>query len=321
MQLGVFLKLFRTRSLEDALAHAASQGIQSVEIATGGYVGNHHLKPKDVLGNQQEIDKIKRAVEQNGLTISALSCHGNPLHPNAAIAQEHHEDFINSILLAKELGVDTVVNFSGCPGESETSQRSVWITCPWPTDFLETLTWQWEEKVIPYWEKMGQFAREQGIKIAVEPHPGFVVYNTETAIRLCEAAGDNVGVNFDPSHLFWQGMDPVLSILHLGSRIYHFHAKDTSIYKHNNDLNGVLDTKSYRDIANRSWAFRTVGYGHGAELWKEIVSALRTVGYDGAISIEHEDGLMSTQEGFSKAVHFLKDVLITEDSGEMYWAR
>jgi sugar phosphate isomerase/epimerase len=82
----------------------------------------------------------------------------------------------------------------------------------------------------------------------------------------------------------------------------------------------VLDTKSYKDVANRSWTFRTVGYGHGADEWKNIVSALRTIGYDGAFSIEHEDGLMSVQEGFDKAVKFLKDILITEQSGEMYWS-
>ncbi|TDF93194.1 sugar phosphate isomerase/epimerase family protein [Paenibacillus piri] len=320
MKLGVFLTLFRRHSLEDALAYVARQGVQTVEIATGGYVGNHHLNPSEVLGNREQLMRIKELLTKHGITVSALSCHGNPLHPNSAVAELHHREFEQTILLAKELGVDTVVNFSGCPGESETSQRPVWITCPWPTDFSDTVAWQWEERVLPYWEKMGQFVREQGIKVAVEPHPGFVVYNSETALRLCEAAGDHVGVNFDPSHLFWQGMDPVACIYALQNKIYHFHAKDTAIYPHNNALNGVLDTKSYKDVKHRSWTFRTVGYGHGTEVWKDIVSALRTAGYDGAISIEHEDGLMSVQEGFTKAVRFLQDVLITETSGEMYWA-
>lgn len=320
MKLGVFLTLFRRQSLEQALDYVAQRGIQTVEIATGGYVGNHHLCPADVLNSPDEIRRIGQLLEKYNLTVSSLSCHGNPLHPNKEIAEQHHRDFEQTILLANELGVDTVVNFSGCPGESDTSQRPVWITCPWPTDFLDTLNWQWEEKVVPYWERMGQFVKEQGIKVAVEPHPGFVVYNAETALKLCQIAGDHVGVNFDPSHLFWQGMDPVGSILALSDKIYHFHAKDTAIYPHNNRLNGVLDTKSYRDVAHRSWTFRTVGYGHGTEVWKDMISALRTVGYTGAVSIEHEDGLMSVQEGFNKAVRFLQDVLITEASGEMYWA-
>jgi sugar phosphate isomerase/epimerase len=320
MKLGVFLTLFRRHSLEDALAYVAGQGVQTVEIATGGYVGNHHLKPAELLGNNAEITRVKDLLAKHNLTVSALSCHGNPLHPNEEVASTHHREFEQTILLAKELGVDTVVNFSGCPGESETSQRPVWITCPWPTDFADTVSWQWEQKVIPYWQKMGRFVREQGVKIAVEPHPGFVVYNSETALKLSEAGGENIGVNFDPSHLFWQGMDPVSCILALQNKIYHFHAKDTKIYPNNNALNGVLDTKSYKDVRNRSWTFRTVGYGHGADMWNDIISALRTVGYEGAISIEHEDGLMSVQEGFTKAVRFLQNVLITESSGEMYWA-
>jgi len=320
MKLGVFLTLFRKKPFEEALSYVAGHGVQTVEIATGGYVGNHHLKPAEVLGRPQEIERIRGLLAAHKLEISALSCHGNPLHPNPEVAKQHDEDFRNTILLARELGVDTVVNFSGCPGESESSERPVWITCPWPGDFAETVEWQWEKKVIPYWKEMGAFAREHGVRVAVEPHPGFVVYNSETALRLAEIAGDNVGVNFDPSHLFWQAMDPVACILQLKDRIYHFHAKDTAIHPANTSLNGVLDTKSYKDIAGRSWIFRTVGYGHGTDTWKRIISALRTIGYTGAVSIEHEDGLMSIREGFGKAVHFLNDILITETSGEMYWA-
>jgi sugar phosphate isomerase/epimerase len=320
MKLGVFLTLFRKYSLEEALSFVASKGLQTVEIATGGYVGNHHLNPHRVLESKIEIDKVKSLLLHHQLEISALSCHGNPLHPNPEIARQHNDDFRKSILLAKELGVSTVVNFSGCPGESENSKYPVWITCPWPNDFGEVVNWQWEQKLIPYWKEMGVFARENGVKIAVEPHPGFNVYNSETALKLCEIGGDHIGVNFDPSHLFWQLMDPVQCILELKEKIYHFHAKDTGIHKKNVSINGVLDTKSYRDVNNRSWVFRTVGYGHGTETWKEIISALQMVGYDHAISIEHEDGLMSIQEGFSKAVDFLKEVLIAENSGEMYWA-
>ncbi|MFC0472175.1 sugar phosphate isomerase/epimerase [Halalkalibacter kiskunsagensis] len=320
MKLGVFLTLFRSYTLEEALVIVSKRGIKTVEIATGGYVGNHHLKPAEILGNQEKIDEVKNLLKKYDIEISALSCHGNPLHPNEEIATEHHEDFKNTVLLAKELGVDTVVNFSGCPGESETSQRPVWITCPWPTDFSEIVQWQWEEKVIPYWIEMGKFTREHGIKVAVEPHPGFVVYNTETLLELRKVAGDNIGANFDPSHLFWQQMDPVEGIVKLDQIIYHFHAKDTVINKRNTEINGVLDTKTYRDIANRSWVFRTVGYGHGEDTWKGIISALRMVGYHGAISIEHEDGLMSIEEGFEKAVSFLENILITDDAGEMYWA-
>ena len=82
----------------------------------------------------------------------------------------------------------------------------------------------------------------------------------------------------------------------------------------------MLDTKPYGDILHRSWVFRTIGYGHGKETWNSIISMLKAVGYDGAISIEHEDGLMSPEEGLEKAIAFLKDVLIYKKAGEMWWA-
>ena len=168
---------------------------------------------------------------------------------------------------------------------------------------------------------MAKFAAEHGIKkIAFEMHPGFVVYNPETCLKLRAAVGDIIGANFDPSHLFWQGIDPCAAIKALKGAIYHFHAKDTKIDTRNCDVNGVLDTKHYGDILERSWVFRTVGYGHGKEVWNDIISTLKAVGYDGAISIEHEDGLMSPNEGLEKAIAFLKEVIIYQNAGDMWWA-
>ena len=153
-------------------------------------------------------------------------------------------------------------------------------------------------------------------------HPGFIVYNTDTALKLRNACGEQIGVNFDPSHLFWQGIDPVYAIRKLGDAgaIFHFHAKDCKIDEINTKTTGVLDTKNYTDELNRSWIFRTIGYGHNAEIWKEMISALRLIGYDGALSIEHEDSLMSTEEGFKKAVWFLQQCIIRETPGPAYWA-
>jgi sugar phosphate isomerase/epimerase len=218
--------------------------------------------------------------------------------------------------------VKNVVTFSGCPGESEYSLNPVWITCPWPDDFSAVVKWQWEEKVVPYWKEQHQFLKQHNVRVAVEPHPGFVVYNTETLLQLRERCGDSIGANFDPSHLFWQNMDPVVSIKQLAQAdaLYHFHAKDTAIDKQNTTANGVLDTKSYRDVMNRSWIFRTVGYGHGEDTWREIISTLQLVGYDGVISIEHEDALMSIEEGFQKAVTFLQNLLIKERNNKIWWA-
>jgi sugar phosphate isomerase/epimerase len=321
VKLGVFIALFRSMALNKVLDYVRSVGVEAIEIPCGGYVGDAHCKPAELLDDDQATAALKGAIESRGLEISALSAHANPLHPNQAIGQAHRTTISNAILMAEKMGVGTVVTFSGCPGGGPGDQHPNWVTCPWPTDFSDTVQWQWEEVMIPYWKETAAFARDHGVKVAIEMHPGFCVFSAETMLALREAVGlDNLGANFDPSHLFWQGADPGKAIRALGDCIYHFHAKDTKIDPLNCDVNGVLDTKSYRDFIHRSWVFRTVGYGHGEEVWRDMVSNLRLVGYDGVLSIEHEDGLMSGREGFEKAVTFLQDVLIQEKAGRAYWA-
>jgi len=212
-----------------------------------------------------------------------------------------------------------VVTFSGCPGDSEQAKIPNWVVTPWPPEFLETLAWQWEKKVIPYWQEAGKFAAEHGIKVALEAHPGFVVYNVETALRLREAAGKAIGVNFDPSHFFWQGVDIPVAIRALGEAIFHVHAKDVALNEENIRCNGILDGKSYRQMQERSWLFRSVGWGHGELEWKRIVSALRLIGYDYVMSIEHEDALASVDQGLNFAVEFLSRLLLTESPAEPWW--
>lgn len=322
MKLGVFAVLFGDKTLEEALDYIAASGLETVEIGTGAYPGSKHCNPKELLADDSKLKAFKQAVESRGLELSALSCHGNPLHPNGQTARDHHETFQDTVRLAQKLGVETVITFSGCPGESDGSQNPVWVTCPWPEDHLSVLKWQWEEKVVPYWSEQNRFLKEHGVRVAIESHPGFVVYNSETMLQLRDRCGEQIGVNFDPSHLFWQQMDPVVGIKELGAAgaLFHFHAKDTFIDPQNTAVNGVLDTKRYTDELHRSWIFRTVGYGHGEETWRQIISALQLVGYNGAISIEHEDSLMSVDEGFQKAVTFLKQQLIKQRVGEVWWA-
>ncbi|MBL0385057.1 sugar phosphate isomerase/epimerase [Tumebacillus sp. ITR2] len=321
MKLGVFMVLFGDRSFTEALDYVAQSGLVTVEIGTGGYPGKAHCDPAELLADKAKLREFAQAVQDRGLEISALSCHGNPLHPNQEIAKQYHQDFENTVRLAEELGGLQVITFSGCPGESDTSQNPVWVTCPWPEEFTQVLNWQWNEKVIPYWSAQHEFLKKHGVRVAIEAHPGFVVYNTETMLRLREECGDTIGMNFDPSHLFWQGMDPVACIKELGQKqaIFHVHAKDTAFDDRNMALQGVLDTKSYRQELQRSWIFRTVGYGHGEKTWRDIVSALQLVGYNGTLSIEHEDSLMAVEEGFQKAVSFLKQQVIREKLDNVWW--
>ncbi|ANS74968.1 xylose isomerase [Paenibacillus yonginensis] len=321
MKLGIFMVLFGGRPLEEALDYVASKGIQAVEIGTGGNPGNAHCKPEELLENKTKLTEFKRAVQSRGLTISALSCHGNPLHPQKALAQADHDDFVKSVLLAEQLEVPVVNTFSGCPGDHEDAKYPNWPVAPWPNDYQDILKWQWENKVIPYWTEWGKFAAEHHVKIGLELHGGFSVHTPGTLLKLREAAGEVVGANLDPSHMWWQGIDPVEAVKILGheNAIHHFHAKDTTIDPVNVNKWGITDMQTYDKMMDRAWQFRTVGYGHDLKTWADIISALRLVGYDYVVSIEHEDGLMSVEEGFTKAVGNLKQVLIEDSAADMWW--
>ncbi len=320
MKLGVLTVLFQDRPLEDVLDHVAEMGLQAVELGTGAWPGNAHCDPVSLLKDSSARQTFRKAIQDRGLIISALSCHGNPVHPDRAVAANYDRIYRDTVRLASELGVGVVNLFAGCPGDSDDAKHPNWVTCAWPPEFSELLQWQWEAKVIPYWHEAGRFAEQQGVKLAFEMHPGFVVYNPETLLRLRTAVGPVIGANYDPSHLFWQGIDPVASIRALAGAIHHVHAKDTYIDQANVAVNGVLDTKPYSDLVHRSWTFRTVGYGHDQFSWRSLVSALRLSGYDYVLSIEHEDAMASVDEGFSKAVNFLKDVLLMEQPSAMWWA-
>lgn len=322
MKLCVLENLYGGIPFEKSLEKLEALGVKTLEIGAGGYPGKAHCDPAALLADPAALKEFTSTLERHGMEIAALACHGNPVHPDKEVAKMYDADFKNAVLLAEKLGVDTIVGFSGCPGDSESAVRPNWVTCSWPPDYMETLEWQWNEVLIPYWKETAAFAASHGIKhIAFEMHPGFCVYNPATLLRLREAAGDIIGANFDPSHLIWQGIDPVAAIRKLKGAIYHFHAKDTKVDKYNTAVNGVLDTGHYTNEGTRSWIFRTVGYGHDAQYWRDMISELRLGGYDGAISIEHEDSLMSIDEGLEKAVTFLRASIIGDKKPDsISWA-
>lgn len=322
MKIGVFSAILSDLSLEKALDHIATLRCDTVEIGTGAYPGNAHCKPAELLKNTGKLREFVAAVKERGLEISSLSCHGNPIHPDAKLAKAHHEVFQNTVKLAEKIGVEVVTTFSGSPGDHAGAKYPNWVTCPWPPDFPKILDWQWNKVAVPYWKRQVRFAEDHGIrKIALEAHPGFLVYNPETMLKLRDATESKVlGANLDPSHFFWQGIDPVKAVRKLEGAIHHVHAKDTGLYKINADFDGYLDTKPYSDEKKRAWIFRTVGYGHGADFWTDFVSTLRLVGYDGTLSMEHEDSLMSPEEGLRKGVEFLRGIILRDARGKVTWA-
>jgi sugar phosphate isomerase/epimerase len=320
MKLGLFTPVFGKLDVKEMLAKVrALEKVQAIELGTGGWPGHDHIDVDALLASQASAREYRQRIADAGLTISALSCHNNPLHPDRATARIADDVFRKTVRLAEQLEVPVVVTFSGCPGDSDDAKHPSWVTCPWPPEFLEVLEWQWEKQAVPYWCGAARFAADHGVKVALEAHPGFLVYNTDTALKLRQAVGPNLGVNFDPSHLFWQGVDVPAAIRALGDGIFHVHAKDVAIDPQNVAVNGVIDAKSYRRMGERSWLFRSVGWGHGELEWKRIVTALRLAGYDYVMSIEHEDALASIDEGLHAAIDLLTRVILTEPPVDAWW--
>jgi sugar phosphate isomerase/epimerase len=311
--IGVFDPVFDDLSLEEMLDKFSALGIEAVEIGTGGYPGTKHCPIAELLADPAKAQAWKKRFEDRKILVGALSCHGNPVHPDPKLAARDDQYFRNSVLLAERLEVPVIVGFSGCPGGSPADNMPNWATYRWPPEFDQTLKYQWNDKVIPYWKQAVEFARAHGVrKIALEMHPNFVVFNPKTLMKLRNAVGEEIGANCDLSHLFWQGCDPVEVIHYLGKQgaLYHAHMKDTVIVKDVAARFGVLNfpEEPEEKPTDGSVYFRAVGYGHGAHLWKDVVKAYMDVGFQGIMSIENEDPILTGDVGVERALYVLKNV-------------
>ena len=322
MDIGVLTVPLGDEPIADAFAYLDGIGVDAVELGVGGWPGEDHVDRGDTLDDdraQQELDEL---LNEHGLRVSALATHNNPLHPDADRADEADRELREAIELAAQLDVDVVTCFSGLPAGAPGDSTPNWITAPWPTEHAEAHEYQWGEVAIPYWRDLAGHADDHGVDVAIEMHPNMLVYEPTGMLALREATNDRIGANFDPSHLYWQGIDVTEAIRFLGKHdaIHHVHAKDTKEYDANARVKGVLDTAPYTDEPDRSWLFRSIGYGHDEAHWKDVVSTLRMVGYEGALSIEHEDSLTSSREGLEKAVDVLNRAVFETQPGDAYWA-
>lgn len=320
MRIGVLTVLYKQLPFVQVLDKVRDLGVTAVELGTGMFAANTHLNLDLLLENDSERETFLKLVNDRDMIISALSCHSNPIHPDPKVAIQADTIYRKTVRLARLMGVPVVNTFSGLPAGCAQDSMPNWVTCPWPPQFLEIIKYQWEQVAIPYWKDATAYAADHGVKIGIEIHPGMLIYNVETLLRMRNETGPALGANFDPSHLVWNGVDPIKAVRALGDAVHHVHGKDCYVDTENLSVNGCNDAKPYHQIADRSWTFRTIGYGHGTKFWKDLISALRLVGYDYVISIEHEDAMMSINEGLSKAVSVLKEAIITEPPGEMYWA-
>jgi sugar phosphate isomerase/epimerase len=310
--IGVFDPVYEKLTLDQMIDKISALGLEAVEIGTGGYPANSHCPIDELLADPAKAKAWRKKFEDKDLRVATLSCHGNPLHPDAAHAAKDQDTFRKTVRLAQMLDVKVIVGFSGCPGGSPTDTQPNWITYRWPPEYNEMLQWQWKEKVVPYWKEAAKYAREHGIhRLAFEMHPNFVVYNPRTLVKLREAVGEEIGANCDLSHLFWQGCDPVEVIHFLGKQgmLFHAHMKDTVLYPQNVARYGVLNfVFEASDLPMASDAFRAVGYGHSASLWKSVIQAYMDVGYEGILSIENEDPILTGEVGVERAAYVLKNV-------------
>ena len=318
MKVGVFTPLLSQLPLPAVLDKLKALHIDTVEFGTGNYPGDAHCK-LSMLDDPKALAEFQKLLADRGISISALSCHGNALHPDPVRATHDRDVSRKTVLLAEKLGVPVVVDFSGCPGDSPQSTAPNWVTCPWPPDYLEVLAWQWDQVVTPYWSEHGKFAADHGVRIAIEMHPGFVAYSPGNDAQAPRHRRSRRRRQSRPQSSLLAEHRPYRCRACARPRHLLRPCQRHAALSREPPATGVLDTKPYTDERNRGWIFRTCGYGHGAEWWKEFVSTLRMFGYDNVLSIEHEDSLLSAEEGLTNAAAFLNDLVIREQPGAAWW--
>ncbi len=293
---------------EDMLDFCAEQGVQGVEIGTGNWSAAPHIDLDGLLASETDRARWLGAIKRRGLELCALNCSGNPL------AYEHDMAVTEKTFrLAEKLGVKKIVMMSGLPAGRLGDRTPTWITTSWPPETQEILDYQWNAVAIPVWRRLVKLAADCGIeRIALENHGMQLVYNPETLLRLREAVGPMVGMNLDPSHLFWMGGDPIEAarVLTEAGALYHIHGKDSRPERRMAGPNGMLDTKPIDAFRQRSWNYVAVGAGHGVQWWQEFFSVARMGGYDDVVSLEMEDMTMPMLAGHISSLRTLKAALV-----------
>jgi sugar phosphate isomerase/epimerase len=317
MYIGVYNACLADKPLTEALDIIVGLGLNSVEVNSGGFLPPIHLPVAELRASEDARQAYLGEFESRGLTLTALNCNGNPLHPRADFP--HRQDLVDSIELAALLGVKRLVTMSGTPAGSPGGTNPVWNPLPWWSPLLDVRDHQWEVAV-PFWKDVQARAADADVKVAIEMHPGNVVFNPATMHRLAEQIhATHVGAEMDPSHLFWQGIDPVLALKDLGGLVYCSAAKDTRINEAAK-VNGVLDDRFTRIgegepgylalgggttlsgwPSNSSWDFVAIGKGHDVAFWTEFLRALQDIDPDLPCNIEHEDAELGQLEGLRYA--------------------
>jgi sugar phosphate isomerase/epimerase len=318
MKIGIVSDSLANLDFEGMLDAAVELSLSGIEVNAGNWSSAPHLDLVRLRGDAGARKTFLRAFESRGLELIALNANGNQLHPTDGARQT--ATLYDTVRLAGQLGIGKVCLMSGLPAGGSEDRTPNWIVSSWPPETSAILKWQWEEKLLPYWHDLAKVATENGVKLCVELHGNQLVYNVPTLLRLRAEVGPVVGANLDPSHLMWMGADPHAAVDALGEAIFHVHAKDVYLNKVKQATTSLLENGSLTDIPARSWTYITLGYGHDESWWREFCYRLRMVGYDGWLSIEHEDVLLSRMEGARRSVQLLNAVAPTEVSDFMLQA-
>ena len=308
MRIGLVTDSLGHLSFDDLLKTVAEMGIETLEFGCGGWSSAPHVNLDELIESDSARQTFVDKIRDHGLEISALNCSGNQLAPGDR-GKNNNEVVRKTFKLANLIGIHRIVMMSGLPGGGPDAVYANWITTAWPPEGHEMLRYQWEDVAIPYWKDLVKAAQNNGIeKICIEQHASQLVYNTRTLLKLRDAVGETVGVNFDPSHMLWMGGDPLRAIRQMEGAIYHVHAKDTRIDPTNSEINTLLETAPNDQVMERSWNYVTLGYGHSEIWWRDFVIQLSQCGYDDVLSIEHEDYALPPETGVQKAVELLRTV-------------
>ena len=309
MRIGLLTDALERLPLEEAAAWCAGAGIEAVELGVGGYSPAPHAD-LTLLGEHAARDRLLGVLAHSGLELAALNVSGNPLHPDPAVARRHDAELRGALALAHALGVQRVVAMSGCPGAPGGGAWPVFAGGAWLPDMEGLWDWQWE-RIAHYWRDLSTWAAGAApdVVVCLELHPGTSIYNVESYRRLRSVTRDNVRVNLDPSHFWWQGIDPVATAAALGDAIAFVHGKDTQLHPERIALHGVLDFRWPSGEDEMPWHFAAVGAGRPVEEWARLLEAIRAAGYDGVVSIEHEDPTLDPLAGVQASLQGLATAL------------
>lgn len=277
MHVGILTGPLRKQSLAEVIPWAASIGAKALEIdVTPGT----HLDASTA--TDATVSEVLGLLETHGMQISSLACYMNVVGFDANRTNQAKEHIAHAIRLAAKLKVDTVCTMAGFPEPGKSKAKTI------------------QEDLPGAMKPLLDLAGQHGVRLALENWFATNIQHLEHFRMVFEALPDaHFGLNFDPSHLDWQGIDVNAAVLEFRNRIFHVHAKDVSVNL------ARLARVGYN--GDGWWRYTLPGYGRIR--WGDFISALRGVGYNGVLSIEHEDDSFPAEEGFVKAARYLNTLV------------